>query len=517
MSPQLTDELRQQFGQLFVRVDDSVTDEAERTRLYERGTELYEKQFDLIESIAFGTGGKTPKLEVYAGNALPSEKIISFNEDDENPIIRIAVDSPSASETLGNYLALYSQRLDNTTSPKTLAQTTDGKTISDVDKLHGDDANQGMGFYGLGRADYDLVNGPDNTKHHKNTRRDTRIHREMRKNEPEEWKFWLNVLFEISLEKQKPHDWLRSLRVHAGREIIETSRMLGMEPSGSAYSHYENGKNGGGIMPYRHYQKILQKNFFHWPTGDDGMVEDKYAEKFLTKMGYGLEQFDWRTGKLKEGWVDNILKESPEDNQKQAGKLLSAFRMRAGLSQKDIADKIGFVESTIGHWEIGETPINYQKLDDIAVALKLDDNEKEQLISYRPPTTPIDPKWLAEQPEEKQAGLLLKNLRERACFFQRELANEVGTSDAAISSWETGKNKILDKHLPKLVAVFEASKELPDFDAEYFKEIVAKSNDAIREQKKMARTSTQIGATHCVSKHPELSPPEETREQGMSL
>ncbi|MFW0777606.1 MAG: hypothetical protein ACN2B6_07810 [Rickettsiales bacterium] len=424
MTIQLTDAQRKQFGELFVTVDPDITDEAERARLHERGVELYTQQFDIVELIAASVGGEVPKLEVHTDtNKLGGEPAELYEGHDKSPVIRAAINTPKATENVRALLAEYSAKLDDRILAEEQPQV--------VDRKPDEDGNTGYGLHSS-RARYDLETGPDHSKACKNTVGDIYHYRHMREHNPEQWNFWLDILFTHAL-KQPQHDWLRSLRVHAGRTRGEIADLLGI--SEQTYVHVEKKKSYKDQLSLSSCQKILQKNIFQWPIGKDGFVEDTYANTFLTKLGHDIRQFDWRTGKLKEDWADIALREYPDDHKAQAGKVLEEFRMRSCLFQAECAEKIGVAQPTLSDWEHGAYAIDYKKLPLITTTLGLSEQEQVQFTQLILPA--LNANWLDKQDEGKQAGLLLTALRKSRGIAPSSMANKLSITQGGYSFLET--------------------------------------------------------------------------------
>jgi hypothetical protein len=359
MISQLNDSQRRQFGKLFVQIDPAVTEEAERMRVYERGTALYTGQLDLIEEITFAAGAPVPKLEVCAGKMLPDGQPGKLGYRNDTPILRIAIDTPDADVEIHKLLIAYLHSLDDKISAADLEKTHGGKPLRAVEHS-GDDENTGFQLGGIFRSPYDLVDGPDPSKKQQNTNGDLYLHRRMRIHDPEQWQFWLDILFTHSMDRQKPHDWMRSLRTHAGLSGDEIAPVLGFKGDSrqTTYVQYEKKQRGNGILPYCRLNKLLLNNPFHWPVGKDDYVRDEYAEKLLRKMGYEPRWVDWRTGRLAENWGENIRAGSSMDTYRQAGFLLDALQMHYRVTDEHLELALGVSQRELTTWKIGVRPIS---------------------------------------------------------------------------------------------------------------------------------------------------------------
>jgi transcriptional regulator with XRE-family HTH domain len=439
MTAILTDELREQLGDLFVRVRNDVRNPAERARLHERGVRLLAAHMDLIEFIAFGAHLPIPKLEIIAPD---QSSTTHFERADETPVIVLAADSPHADADLVQALKDYAA---NSVSTADLEKTAGGRTLREADLSRQEKDRSGFGFHAR-RGTYDLTEGPDHSKVHRNTEGDLHHYRHMREDARQrpEWEFWRDYLFdEKQLERFSRGDWLRSLRVLNGLGIKDMEAVLGI--NNSAYSKKEN-RSDKYSPTGKDCDKILKRNIFHLPADENGAVREDYARKFLHKMA--PKSINWLVA-LDPEWL------AAQDEKKRPGLLLRAFRVRAAISRKGLADNLGLVELAITHWENGIDAIDASKLPDIAEHLHLTPKEHTRLDMIC--RLRCDPQWLVER--DNGAGLLLAAFRKRAGLSQEVLAENPGVDARTLGYWESGRHAIDVSKLPLLAEHLHLSLE----------------------------------------------------------
>ncbi|MFW0776433.1 MAG: helix-turn-helix domain-containing protein [Rickettsiales bacterium] len=369
------------------------------------------------------------------------------------------------------------------------------------------------GSDGKPRKPYKLDKGADDVAKDINTREDLEYYRHLRQHNRDKWLFWLDVLFSPAADNQTLPDWLRTIRVHGGCSVAQMESCMG---DSTLYHYYDAGKLAGEALPYPYCEKILQQNPFHWPTDKEGAVREEYADHFLNKMGYRDHPIDWKTGKLKTDWADKVLAETPDKIKEKAILLLKALIAAKSLTNKDYTTRIGITEESFYTQLKRERPINYERLEATKTALDLDKDEERQLLKLTIPE--LNPAWLNHQQQEEQGGLLLKGYRIQAHLTKAQLAEKVGRHYATITKYETGKKPVPPEDIDQMISTFEQHKGGIEFDADYFRKTLEASNTAIAEKKKgMSTKSTQLGATHRTSAHPELSPDRGDEERGLGL
>jgi transcriptional regulator with XRE-family HTH domain len=149
--------------------------------------------------------------------------------------------------------------------------------------------------------------------------------------------------------------------------------------------------------------------------------------------------------------------------------ILPLFRRllsKSGKSSAQAAREIGVGSSTFDRWIKGQAAVSPAKLGELfkifspdetdAIALvqlaqpKLQDSKSKSYIRKKIQSGNIqhlispalDLEWLAEQPENIQAGWLLAAMRERKGLSQEELADTIEVKKNVIQGWERGEYPI---------------------------------------------------------------------------
>ena len=109
------------------------------------------------------------------------------------------------------------------------------------------------------------------------------------------------------------------------------------------------------------------------------------------------------------------------------GQLLRRLRQERGLTQRELARRLGLSQATICSYEAGRKHPSLQRLSTLARALRVPEGELAPLLPERAtPSTPF--------------GCALRELRERRGWTQEQLAGRIGCSAGLISDYEvTGK------------------------------------------------------------------------------
>lgn len=483
MTAILTDELKEQFGNCFVTVSDAVQDDAERERLHAVGTKLFMQHMSGLQRL-YDNGQTIPRLVV--GEIKDTNTLGPVRYEDGIPVINISANEANKADLLGHYLEQY--RTEYRTEQETVhAGWHEGNTKDGQHSVHA--GNRGR---------YDLLEGGEARHHHKNTSGDYRHYRHMLKTDPKQWKFWLDSLFaESSMEGLRPGDWLRSLRLHAGREAGDMARIAGLADS-SNYSKYENGKVGGGKLPISMSLQFLKKNAFRWPVDEDGNVQPQYAKKFMAKMGHG--HVNGITGELDRQW----LEKQPEE--KQAAIYLSHYRNLAHSNRNTFLEGLSFGMAALRGWETGATRVRSKYIPEIAQRI-------------REAGAPFDEDYFRERVELSNRVIGKKRFESRApdnhtrfhvesrksanavnsaavflgnAMFQRglnnkDLAVELGVDPTLISQWKRGKVIIPNHRVETLVVALNQHGDGVNLDE--FRALVDESRAA-------KRPAAKTGSTH---------------------
>lgn len=154
------------------------------------------------------------------------------------------------------------------------------------------------------------------------------------------------------------------------------------------------------------------------------------------------------------------LKSQPRD--KQAGLLLGAYHERAGVKQGWLAQQIGASTQTLYQWESGKIKLPEHRAGQLIPYLDLTDKEAKHFILLADPDIAkrvhmpwldkqikqknwqtisfpaFDDEWLAAQPQDTRASLMLRAGRQRKHMSQEELGTLLGTTREAENHWELG-------------------------------------------------------------------------------
>lgn len=149
-------------------------------------------------------------------------------------------------------------------------------------------------------------------------------------------------------------------------------------------------------------------------------------------------------------------------------RLIREIRQRYGYSQRDLADEIGTVTSTVGHWETNRSP-SRSCLDQLIQHFP----EYRARLHVAARLLPLQPG--ADRETAQDFGDLIREIREQYGYRQTDLAEAIGTNKTTVSSWETNKRiasrlyiEDLARRFPKYKSrLYVAARRLPlEIDAE---------------------------------------------------
>jgi transcriptional regulator with XRE-family HTH domain len=103
------------------------------------------------------------------------------------------------------------------------------------------------------------------------------------------------------------------------------------------------------------------------------------------------------------------------------GRLLAAYRVRAGLTQDDLARRTGFKQSAISDFEVGAVRPPLAKLADFCDALDIHTDERLRFIEEA---------YLAHAPDRVRA--MVVDLRARVRRLERLAGFQPGDHDAKV-------------------------------------------------------------------------------------
>jgi transcriptional regulator with XRE-family HTH domain len=219
-------------------------------------------------------------------------------------------------------------------------------------------------------------------------------------------------------------------------------------------------------------------------------VTRQIAERALDRLSFPATDPEW-------------LNAQPYE--KRAGLYLAALRKIAGLMQKELAEKIGVIEKTIRYWETGKSPIPKQRIEqliDLFVSLGVEcDANYFRGICQTPPKAHniiqsarianiLNPAWLKQQCEDRQAGLLLWALRWRAKMSQNQLCEAIGAASTSVRHWERALCHVPIRYIEPLIETFK--KRAVKFDARYFRKVCKKSRQKARDIDRITATANDI-------------------------
>lgn len=109
----------------------------------------------------------------------------------------------------------------------------------------------------------------------------------------------------------------------------------------------------------------------------------------------------------------------------ETGEVLRKRRLDAGLTQKDVADKLGVTQGTVSNWEAGKGPPKTEQL--------------ASLESFLGPLTDSHAEQQEAEPEVSAFGVWLNRVRTKKSLTVVELAGKAGVSVPTIYNLESGR------------------------------------------------------------------------------
>lgn len=141
---------------------------------------------------------------------------------------------------------------------------------------------------------------------------------------------------------------------------------------------------------------------------------------------------------------------------------LKEVRKSAGLSQKEVAIRIGVKQNTYSYWENGKSRMNSEslaklaKLFGVTTDYLLNDIQNKSANNKELDDCQLQPYKLPNE-KEKVMSNRLKELRSSAGLTQKELATVLGVAQPTLSGWETGHFQIDYDSLIKIADYFNTS------------------------------------------------------------
>ncbi len=153
---------------------------------------------------------------------------------------------------------------------------------------------------------------------------------------------------------------------------------------------------------------------------------------------------------------------------KEIKSLLTAWKKRCGKTHADIAYDISLSESHLG--EILSGSLSFGNIMPLSICLSLSSEETLKLLELysqsreasKPlyaPLKALDRAWLATQPPQKQAGLLLRAFRVRSFKEAKQVASEIHIETPYFNEIENGGHPIPISKMRVLQTTFNLSDE----------------------------------------------------------
>lgn len=132
---------------------------------------------------------------------------------------------------------------------------------------------------------------------------------------------------------------------------------------------------------------------------------------------------------------------------------LKVLRKKKGLTQQQIADKIGVNRGSYSNWEKGKREPSFENLSMLACIF---DVSIDFLLSEY---LEISKEAYLKLKEEKKNlfSVRLKELRLKKGLTQTELGEKVGVKQSTFTNWENGKREPSYENLVKLADLLEVS------------------------------------------------------------
>lgn len=132
--------------------------------------------------------------------------------------------------------------------------------------------------------------------------------------------------------------------------------------------------------------------------------------------------------------------------------LLKKLREEAGLSQQELASRIGVAISTLSRWERGQTPF-VLTVRQVQLLCRVLNKNPDQL----------DINWFRVRLSRNESPIV--KLRSLPRVTQKELADALGVGEQTVSNWEVGRSepKLSPRQYKTLLRILRITpEELPD-------------------------------------------------------
>lgn len=129
---------------------------------------------------------------------------------------------------------------------------------------------------------------------------------------------------------------------------------------------------------------------------------------------------------------------------------LKELRLKKGLTQTELGEKVGVKQNTFTNWENGKREPNFETLLKLASILNT-------TTSYLLGESDIYYGYGSKEFKVKIFGTRLREVRKSKKLTQVELANMLNISQKSYSHWETQKTEPTLENVVKLADLFDVS------------------------------------------------------------
>ena len=177
-----------------------------------------------------------------------------------------------------------------------------------------------------------------------------------------------------------------------------------------------------------------------------GWSQRELAEA-VTALGYkitqtGIDKIEKRNTARPKCYPELVEVLGLSNSRDNVGKAIFNRRARLGLSQEELANRLGTNKSTVSRWESGDARLPAERLESIAAALG---------------TSASDLVAPVEQQMKVDVGKAIFDRRSSLGISQAELASRLGISEAAVNRWENGSRRVRINLFPEIAAALKTT------------------------------------------------------------